>query len=359
MQARAPTPATAASASPPSTSAADLGLHEAAPSTGVQPDAPGVETASNGPGPAAAATVGAATTTPAPVTQSNLTPASGAQTSARPATARPVAIASASSAGAPRASASPTNATAAAAALADENGDGADASFSGPGHPAASNPGLDPDSVDPATPVAGPVGTDEAAIGLSAGQQVTAALSSLAGASGSAGDTTVGDAGSLDVSATPGAAPAGKVTATADGGREIVVKLDPEHLGSVQIRLKMNGDKVDVSITVDNPSTLNLLNQDRHLLTSAVSSLGLGSGPLLLSPGGFDGSSQSSGPAGGGSDVNGSSSHDSEAFSSGDPAGAGQNRRGKDRAAASDAVEKPEADAPASISQARTEGLYV
>ncbi len=148
------------------------------------------------------------------------------------------------------------------------------------------DPGLDPEPVDPATPVAGPVGTDEAALALSAGQQVTAALSGLAGASGSADDTTVGDAGSLGVSATPGAAPAGKVTATADGGREIVVKLDPEHLGSVQIRLKMNGEKVDVSITVDNPSTLNLLNQDRHLLTSAVSALGLGSGPLLLSPGG-------------------------------------------------------------------------
>lgn len=207
--------------------------------------------------------------------------------------------------------------------------------------------------------MAGPIATEEAALALSAGQQITAALSGLAGASGSADEATSSVDGSSGVSATPGAAPAGKVTTTADGGREIVVKLDPEHLGSVQIRLRMNGEKVDVSIVVDNPSTLNLLDQDRHMLTSAVSSLGLGSGPLLLSQGGFDGSSQPPGPSGGGSDMNGPASQDGEAFASGDPAGAGQSRRGNDRAAASDAVEGPEGDAAASITQARAEGLYV
>ena len=189
-------------------------------------------------------------------------------------------------------------------------------------------------------------------------QQVTAALSGLAGASGSADNANAGSAGSSGVSATPGAALAGKTTTTADGGREIVVKLDPEHLGSIQIRLKMNGEKVDVSITVDNPSTLNLLNQDRHMLTSAVSALGLG-GPLVLSQSSSDVSSQPSGAAGGRSDMNGPSGQDGEAFASGDSAGAGQNRRGNDRAAASDAVDGPDDDAPASVPQARTEGLYV
>ena len=54
-----------------------------------------------------------------------------------------------------------------------------------------------------------------------------------------------------------------------------------------------------------------------------------------------------------------SSGHDRETFASGDPARGGQNRRGNDRPAASDAVEKPESDAPASPAGARTEGLYV
>ena len=193
---------------------------------------------------------------------------------------------------------------------------------------------------------------------MSASQQVTAALSGLTGASGSADNVNAGNDGSAGVSATSGATSAGKVTLTADGGREIVVKLDPEHLGSVQIRLKMNGEKVDVSITVDNPSTLSLLNQDRHMLTSAVSSLGLGSGPLLLTQG-VGTSSQPSSPAGRSSDMTGPSSQDGEAFASGDPAGAGQNRRGNDRPAASDAVDGQDGDAPASVPQARIEGLYV
>ena len=240
----------------------------------------------------------------------------------------------------------------------EESGSGTDASSSGTDHPGASTSSLDTGVPDPAAPAVGPVATAEAALALSAGQQITAALSGLASSSGSTDDATFGDDGAIGVSATPGATPAGKVTMTADGGREIVVKLDPEHLGSVQIRLKMNGEKVDVSITVDNPNTLSLLNQDRHMLTSAVSALGLGSGPLLLTQG-FSTSSQPSSPAGGGSDMTGPSGQDGEAFASGDPAGAGQNRRGSDRAAARDAVESAESDAPVSVSETRTEGLYV
>ena len=206
--------------------------------------------------------------------------------------------------------------------------------------------------------MAGTAAPDEAALAVSASQQVTAALSGLAGTAKSADGVGSANDGSIGVSASPQAALAGKVTTTADGGREIVVKLDPEHLGNVSIRLKMNGEKVDVSITVDNPSTLDLLNQDRHMLTSAVSALGFG-GPLALSHSGSDGASQPSGPAGNGADMNGSSSQDGEAFASGDPAGAGQSRRGHDRATPSDAVEEPESDAAATIPQARIEGLYV
>ena len=199
---------------------------------------------------------------------------------------------------------------------------------------------------------------DGAALALSASQQVTAALSGLADATGSADSASSGTDSATGVSAPPEAALAGKVTTTADGGREIVVKLDPEHLGSVSICLKMNGEKVDVSIIVDNPSTLDLLTQDRHMLTSAVSALGLG-GPLALLHSGSDGLPPSSGMAGNGADANGSSGQDSEAFASGDPAGAGQSRRGHDRTTASEAVEEPEGDAPASVTQARIEGLYV
>ncbi len=232
-----------------------------------------------------------------------------------------------------------------------------DASSPETDEPGASHADLDPETLAPATPVAGPGVATDPALALTAGQQVTAALTGLAGVADSAATATSG-IGSPGVNATPGTTAAGKVTPTADGGREIVIKLDPEHLGSVSIRLKMNGEKVDVSITVDNPSTLDLLNQDRHMLTSAVSALGLG-GPPVIAQNGSDGPSQPSGLPGSGSDMSGASGQDSEAFASGDPAGPGQNRRGNGRTTAGDGVESMDGDAAVPIAQARTEGLYV
>ncbi len=339
-------------------------------SDGAYPAAPAIAGADAADAPVPATPVSPATTPVQadPVQASSLSasgprtgplPVTAAPPSIKPATARsPVAAASGPPGAAPGASAPSSQRSVTAAAGSDENGSGAEAPFSRARHPdQLSDP--PPGTLDPAAQVAGPVPQQEAVLAGSAGQQVLAALSGLTGNTGAPDRATITDDGSIGSSATPGAAPTGKVVATADGGREIVVKLDPEHLGSVQIRLKMNGEKVDVSITVDNPSTLDLLNQDRHLLTSAVSSMGLGSGPLLLSHGGLDAASQPASPARGGSDMNGPSSQGGEAFASGDPTGAGQNRRGNGRAAPGNTVDMPEGDNPAPIPQARTEGLYV
>ena len=56
----------------------------------------------------------------------------------------------------------------------------------------------------------------------------------------------------------------------------MVVKLDPEHLGSVSIRLRMTGNRVDISIAVSDARTLDVLNRDRHVLAAAVSSARVG-----------------------------------------------------------------------------------
>ena len=109
----------------------------------------------------------------------------------------------------------------------------------------------------------------------------------------------------------------------------MVVKLDPEHLGSVSIRLKMTAGKVDVSITVSDAHTLDVLNRDRHVLSAAVSAAGLGGDGMTLARGKVEtgaatpatpdqagaGGQQSATPQGGG-----------QASSSSDPSGGGRRR---------------------------------
>ena len=184
-------------------------------------------------------------------------------------------------------------------------------------------------------------------------QQVAAALTSLA-SSAPAAVTNSGD------STTASAAPdtARTVRTTADGGREIVVKLDPEHLGSVAIRLRMTGGTVDVSITVSNAGTLGALDRDRHLLTAALASAGLSSDAMTLTSGSTDvaGAPSNSTQAGG---QNGSGQPQGGGFAatSDNPTGAGGRRRDGTAPAGigpdGSAVEGSEPE------QVRAGGLYV
>ena len=143
---------------------------------------------------------------------------------------------------------------------------------------------------DAAPELAGPTASQQAAAldATAAGQfaaatqQVAAALSSLADP-GSAPDPDVGVQASRTAGADAAAGIPGTVRTTADGGREVVVKLDPEHLGSVSIRLKMVGGKVDIAITVSDAHTLDVLTRDRHVLSAAVGAAGLGQDGLVLS----------------------------------------------------------------------------
>lgn len=164
----------------------------------------------------------------------------------------------------------------------------------------------------------------------SASQQVAAAVSALAGV-----PTSTGHGGSADTApgttasgtATADATPPGQMRTTADGAREIVVRLDPEHLGSVSIRLKMSGGKIDVAIMVAETGTLDVLNRDRHLLTAAVSSAGLGTDSLVLLKAGAPEVPANQAVATNGADAGSRQASDHGAPGSGDPAGTGGRRR--------------------------------
>ena len=152
---------------------------------------------------------------------------------------------------------------------------------------------------------------------------------------------------------------AGTIRTTPDGGREIVIKLDPEHLGQVAIRLRLTGGAVDVNITVSNPGTLGTLDRDRHMLTAALASAGLSGDTLTLATG-------STAPAGGSStatETGGQSAsgqpQNGSAAASGDPSGAGGRRRdgGASSSDASDALPAPTESAGAAPDRAGA--LYV
>ena len=156
-----------------------------------------------------------------------------------------------------------------------------------------------------------------AASSVPASQQVAAALASLS--SGVSAGTDGPGAAASSAPAAPASAMPGSVRTTLDGGREAVIKLDPDHLGSVSIRLKMTGGRVDVAITVSDPRTLDVLDRDRHLLTAAVSGSGAPGGGLTLSHG-ETGPASASGPS----------------FSGGDPGTEGRQASGRDAAASGD-----------------------
>jgi len=189
--------------------------------------------------------------------------------------------------------------------------------------------------------------------------QVAAALSFLANPGSASGP----DGGAeSEPSRTPGPDAAagipGTVRTTADGGREVVVKLDPEHLGSVSIRLKMTGGKVDIAITVSDAHTLDVLTRDRHVLSAAVGSAGLGEDGLVLSrqPSAEPAPSPSSpdGGAGGGS----GRSPDGSASASSDPSG--NRRRDARNPAPSSASADAGSDEPQPVEAAQRSGaLYV
>lgn len=65
-------------------------------------------------------------------------------------------------------------------------------------------------------------------------------------------------------------------TAIADGSSKIQIKLDPEELGKLDIRLDVKSDgRTGVVITADNSNTLNLLQKDAQNLLRALSDAGL------------------------------------------------------------------------------------
>ena len=65
-------------------------------------------------------------------------------------------------------------------------------------------------------------------------------------------------------------------TAIADGSSKIDIKLDPESLGKVEIKINVGADgKTGVTVTADNRSTLDMLQRDARGLEQALSDAGL------------------------------------------------------------------------------------
>lgn len=138
---------------------------------------------------------------------------------------------------------------------------------------AADKPKPKDEAVADAAAVVSPPLPPEATMG-SATAQVAAALTRLGEAS--TAEATDGDTASTSgAPATAGSA--GVQTASAapqSGAREMVIQLDPEHLGTVEIKMRLKGGKLDVEIRVANAQTLDVLSRDRHMLASAVEAAG-------------------------------------------------------------------------------------
>ena len=139
-------------------------------------------------------------------------------------------------------------------------------------------------------------------------------------------------AGATSAVTSPAAATAAPPAAPSDAAsspiHQIVIQLNPENLGSVSIRMRMAGDRVDIQIHVANNQTLDLLNKDRHVLTAAIEAAGGSADALSVA-------SAASSASGGGADLGqGNSSGGApgsaqqQAFASSGSAGGGGAQRG-------------------------------
>ncbi len=104
-------------------------------------------------------------------------------------------------------------------------------------------------------------------------QQVVAALRSMAqeapsGPRQPGDDAPAAGAPTAEAASKPGLAPPPLAN------RQVTIQLNPEHLGSVSITLRLSARTIDVRIAVANEQTLNLLDKDRHLLSAAVEAAG-------------------------------------------------------------------------------------
>lgn len=98
------------------------------------------------------------------------------------------------------------------------------------------------------------------------------------------GQTTAREAGHVAAATRAGAlahsSPANQVMArieqaVSDGQTTLTVRLDPESLGRVEVRLDVQDGRVTALISADRQSTLDLLQRDQRLLERAVSQSGL------------------------------------------------------------------------------------
>lgn len=295
-----------------------------------------------GAAPAAISAIATSGSSPAPVTPiANPTPVTPS-TATKPTPSRRPGIAESAPSGI---------ATIAAAS----SGSGRHAGSAGPAHDGAP-PG--PDSVAAATALSQLASAGQLA---SASQQVAAAVSALASVptfTGHGGSTDAAPGTAASGTATADVTPPGQMRTMADGTREIVVRLDPEHLGSVSIRLKMSGGKIDVAITVAETGTLDVLNRDRHLLTAAVSAAGLGTDSLVLLKADAPEVPTNQTVATGGAGAGSRQASDHGAPGSGDPAETGGRRR-EDRRHSPSSNDGGTNDGLAATTPARGGDLYV
>ena len=66
--------------------------------------------------------------------------------------------------------------------------------------------------------------------------------------------------------------------------RGMTIQLNPEHLGPVSVTLRMKAGVVDIHIAVANPETLQLLDEDRHVLSALVEAAGRRDHTIDLGP---------------------------------------------------------------------------
>ena len=120
----------------------------------------------------------------------------------------------------------------------------------------------------------------------------------------------------------------------------------------------MSGGKIDVAITVAETGTLDVLNRDRHLLTAAVSSAGLGTDSLVMLKAGAPEVPANQAVATSGADAGSRQASDHGAPGSGDPAGTGGRRR-DERTHGPSSNDGAADDGVAASTPARAGDLYV
>jgi flagellar hook-length control protein FliK len=76
--------------------------------------------------------------------------------------------------------------------------------------------------------------------------------------------------------ATPGAQLSGRIEqAVANGQTTLTVRLDPEHLGRVEVKLEMQDGRVTAMIAAEKPATLDMLQRDARLIERALEQGGM------------------------------------------------------------------------------------